>query len=57
MTGMGLDPFPGDGMFGREPIELARNQLFGQTYASLAISGKSLLIRADRTLYCVGKPE
>jgi outer membrane protein assembly factor BamB len=39
---------------GREYAELAKNQLFGQTYASLAISGQTLLIRADRTLYCVG---
>jgi len=42
---------------GREPDELAKNQLFGQTYASIAVSGKTLLIRADRTLYCVGKPD
>jgi outer membrane protein assembly factor BamB len=41
---------------GREPRELARNQLFGQTMASLAIAGESLLIRADRVLYCVRKP-
>jgi len=42
---------------GREYHELAKNQLFGQTFASLAISGSTLLIRADRTLYCVGKPD
>ncbi|MEX2176818.1 MAG: PQQ-binding-like beta-propeller repeat protein [Pirellulaceae bacterium] len=41
---------------GREYTELARNQLFGQTMASPAIAGEALLIRADRTLYCVGKP-
>jgi outer membrane protein assembly factor BamB len=41
---------------GREYHELGRNQLFGQTMASLAICGHSLLIRADRLLYCVGKP-
>jgi outer membrane protein assembly factor BamB len=36
--------------------ELAQNQLFGQTLASLAVCGQALLIRADRILYCVGKP-
>jgi hypothetical protein len=41
---------------GREYVELARNQLIGQTMASPAIAGRSLLIRADRMLYCVGKP-
>lgn len=40
---------------GREYQELARSELFGQTLASLAVSGKTLLIRADRTLYCVGR--
>jgi hypothetical protein len=40
---------------GREYQELARNELFGETQASIAISGQSLLIRADRTLYGVGK--
>jgi len=38
---------------GREYRELAKNQLFGQTLASLAICGESLIIRADRTLYCI----
>jgi outer membrane protein assembly factor BamB len=38
---------------GRRYHELARNQLFGQTMASLAVAGDSLLIRADRTLYCI----
>ncbi len=38
---------------GREYQELAKNQLFGQTLASPAICGESLLIRADRTLYCI----
>jgi len=38
---------------GREYHELAKNQLFGQTLASLAVCGESLLIRADRTLFCV----
>jgi outer membrane protein assembly factor BamB len=41
---------------GREYVELARNQLIGQTMASPAISGRSLLIRTDRVLYCVGTP-
>src|SRR5262245_27654860 len=41
---------------GREYQELARSQHFGQTLASLAVCGQSLLIRADRTLYCIGKP-
>ncbi|HMC12231.1 MAG TPA: PQQ-binding-like beta-propeller repeat protein, partial [Pirellulaceae bacterium] len=36
--------------------ELARNQHFGHTMASLAVCGQALLIRADRLLYCVGKP-
>jgi outer membrane protein assembly factor BamB len=39
---------------GRQYEELARNELFGQTLASLAVSGHSLLIRADRKLYCLG---
>lgn len=41
---------------GSEYHELAKNQVFGQTMSSLAVSGNALLIRADRTLYCVGKP-
>jgi outer membrane protein assembly factor BamB len=41
---------------GREYHELARNQLFGQTLASLAVCQRALLIRADRLLYCVGQP-
>ncbi|MCI0359551.1 MAG: PQQ-like beta-propeller repeat protein [Planctomycetaceae bacterium] len=36
--------------------ELGRSQLIGQTMASPAIAGEALLIRADRMLYCVGKP-
>lgn len=39
---------------GREYRELSRNQLFGQTMASLAITGESLLIRTDPVLYCIG---
>ena len=35
--------------------ELYQNQLFGQTMASLAVMGESLLIRTDHLLYCVGK--
>jgi outer membrane protein assembly factor BamB len=41
---------------GREFIELARNQLIGQTMASIAVAGESLLIRADRVLYCIRNP-
>jgi outer membrane protein assembly factor BamB len=41
---------------GRKYEELARNTLFGQTYASLAVAGQTLFLRADRTLYCLGKP-
>lgn len=41
---------------GRQYEELARNQHFGQTLASPAICGSALLIRADRALYCIGKP-
>jgi outer membrane protein assembly factor BamB len=41
---------------GAEYQELARNQLFGQTMASLAVAGEALLIRADRRLYCIGDP-
>jgi outer membrane protein assembly factor BamB len=40
----------------REYVELARNQLIGQSLASAAIAGEAILFRADRTLYCVGKP-
>lgn len=39
---------------GAEYHELARNQLFGQTKASLAVCGQSLLIRTDPVLYCLG---
>jgi outer membrane protein assembly factor BamB len=38
---------------GREYQELARNQLHGQTLASLAVYGESLLIRTDSAMYCV----
>ncbi len=41
---------------GRQYHELSRNQLIGQTMASPAIAGEALLIRADRMLYCIGKP-
>jgi outer membrane protein assembly factor BamB len=34
--------------------KLAENKHIGQTKASLAIADQSLVIRADRTLYCVG---
>lgn len=40
----------------REFRLLARNQLIGQTMASPAIAGEAILIRAERMLYCVGKP-
>ncbi len=35
---------------GREYRELARNQLFGQTFASIAVAGESLLIRNSSAL-------
>jgi outer membrane protein assembly factor BamB len=38
---------------GREYEELAKNQLFGQTMASLAVCGDGLLIRTSSHLYCV----
>lgn len=41
---------------GRDYDELAKNQLFGQTQASLAVCGEALLIRADRKLHCLGNP-
>jgi len=38
---------------GREYRELARNELFGQTRASLAVCGDALLIRTNPVLYCI----
>ena len=38
---------------GRKYEELAKNQLFGQTMASLAICGDGILIRTSSHLYCV----
>jgi hypothetical protein len=38
---------------GRTYRELARNPLFGQTRASLAVCGESLLFRTSRVLYCI----
>jgi outer membrane protein assembly factor BamB len=40
---------------GRTFEQIARNELFGQTKASLAISGESLLLRTDPVLYCLRK--
>jgi outer membrane protein assembly factor BamB len=40
---------------GREYHELARNQLIGQTMASLAVTDGALLIRTASTLYCIRK--
>jgi outer membrane protein assembly factor BamB len=40
---------------GRIFEELNRNQLFGQTLASAAVAGDRILMRADRTLYCLRK--
>lgn len=40
---------------GREYREIASNQLFGQTLASLAIAGDSLLIRTQSQLSCIRK--
>jgi len=42
---------------GRQYRELARNELFGQTMASLAVCDGGLLIRTSSHLYCVrGRP-
>ena len=38
---------------GRAYRELARNELFGQTMASLAVCGQGLLVRTSSHLYCV----
>ena len=38
---------------GRTYQELSRNELFGQTMASLAICGRGLLVRTSTHLYCV----
>jgi len=38
---------------GREYEELARNELFGQTLASMAVCGDALVIRTDLALYCI----
>ena len=38
---------------GRKFAELTKNQLFGQTMASLAVCGDGLLIRTSSHLYCV----
>jgi outer membrane protein assembly factor BamB len=40
---------------GEKYEELSQNQLFGQTMASLAVSGDALLIRTDPVLYCIRK--
>ena len=40
---------------GREYQEIARNQLFGQTLASLAIAGDGLLVRTQSQLFCLRK--
>ena len=40
---------------GREYQEIARNQLFGQTLASLAVSGDSLLLRTQSQIFCLRK--
>jgi len=42
---------------GRDYEEIARNQLFGQTLASLAIAGDSLLIRTQSQLFCIRKSQ
>lgn len=38
---------------GTEYRDFARNQLFGQTKASIAIHGSSLIVRTDPVLYCI----
>ncbi|MEQ1827222.1 MAG: PQQ-binding-like beta-propeller repeat protein [Pirellula sp.] len=35
-------------------VEIARNELFGQTLASMAVYDGKFLIRTDPTLYCIG---
>lgn len=40
---------------GREFQELARNQHFGQTLASLAVAGDALLVRTQSQLFCLRK--
>jgi len=35
--------------------EIAKNQLFGETMATIAIAGESLLLRTDPILYCIRK--
>ena len=40
---------------GREFKPLAKNQVFGETFASLAVFGESLLLRTSSTLYCFRK--
>ena len=42
---------------GRKYEEIARNQLFGQTLASLAISSDSILIRTQSQLSCIRKSQ
>jgi outer membrane protein assembly factor BamB len=42
---------------GREYVELAKNQLFGHTMASLAVAGNRLLIRSSTRLVCIGPSE
>jgi hypothetical protein len=42
---------------GREYQEIARNQVFGQTLASLAVCGDSLLLRTQSQLLCLKKPQ
>lgn len=39
---------------GKEYREIARNQLEGRTFASYAVSGKSLFIRTEKQLYRIG---
>ncbi len=42
---------------GRGYLEMAQNQTLGETMASMAVSGESLLLRTDPVLYCIRKNE
>lgn len=42
---------------GREYVELARNELFGETYASLAVYQAKFLLRTNPDLFCLGSAQ
>jgi outer membrane protein assembly factor BamB len=41
---------------GAHYLEITRNIVFGETMATLAVSGSSLLLRTDPVLYCIRNP-